>query len=195
MPIARELAADAERPLREHRAGRKVDPVARDRVRSLLGEQRSAPAAVLEHARALGDPGLVIALSAELADRALTRLPGQPRPDLQQARAAEEMRLACDRALAEMESDSRLEKALALYDTAQTVEPTVHFAITGTERSTLGAVADARLAMAHSRGETGDSYQEQPRYQERAQPVRGVAVAAPRPQPPSGPGIRTSRDR
>jgi hypothetical protein len=109
--------------LTEERRRRSVDPVARDRVRSLLGEQGSSPAAVLEHARALADSGLLAALGAELADSALTRQPGQPRPDPHQARVAEEMRLACDRALAEMEGDSRLEKALALYDTAQAVEP------------------------------------------------------------------------
>jgi hypothetical protein len=195
LPIARELAADAQSRLTEERARRSVDPVARDRVRSLLGEQGSAPSAVLEHARAQGDPGLVAALGAELADRALTRLPGQPRPDPQQARSAEEMRIACDRALVEMEGDSRLEKALAFYDAAQTVEPTVRFAVAGTERSSLGATARARLVMAHATGEDGDPYQEEPRYQERAQPVSGVGAVAPRPQLASGSGIRTSRDR
>lgn len=196
LPVARELASDAQRALREHRARRRVDPVALDRVRSLLREQNATVDAVLDHARALGDPELVAALGAEIADRALARRPGQSRPDPQQARAAEEAQLACDRTLLEMTDDSRLQKALDLHETAQTVEPTLRFALAGTEGNTLGAVAHARLVAPHSRGDSGDPYQQEPKYQQASRPVSGVGAVVPQTQPERSPGgITTSRQR
>jgi hypothetical protein len=106
------------------------------------------------------------------------------------------MRLACDRALVEMEGDSRLEKALALYDTAQSVEPTLRFALAGTERSTLGAVAEAPPGDGPlSRRDRRPLIRRRRSIRSGAQPVVGVGAVAPQARPAGGSGIRTSRDR
>jgi len=135
------------------RTSRRLDVVARERVRSML-QQGGSPVDILEQAGADGDAELIAALRAEVRDSTVARRPGETRRDPAAERQSESVLLACDRVLADLDGDETLRRSLTEVEAAEAIEPVARFALVGTEGKPLNVVAGERIIMAHALGET-----------------------------------------